>query len=65
MIASFKLSTAACAADQLGQRSVPGRNRFVMLDLPGQAHGRDGILHGNRSFACFEALISAPEREGN
>ena len=44
---------------------VPRGNRLVPLDLPGQAHGHDGILHGNRSFACFKALIAAPERKAS
>ena len=37
MIASFKLTTAACASAELGQRLVPRGDHLVPLDLPSRA----------------------------
>ena len=49
---------------QLAESRVPLGDRLVALNLPGQAHGRDGILHGYGLLACFDALIAAPEHQG-
>ena len=34
------------------------RDGIIPLDLPGQAHGRGGVLRGDRRLACFEAFQS-------
>ena len=42
----------------------PARESLVPLDLPGQAHSRDGILHGNGRRAGLQPLIAALDRDG-
>ena len=63
MIASFKISIACCTSASWASAASPGGDRLVPLDLPGQAHGRDGILHRNIPHAYFEALVGTPERK--